>query len=157
MTELAYNYLTQSWDKLGGLVQDVADHLATRPVEIRWQSPPTEKAVGEAKKTKDGKPIAYIGYLEGLRSRLETFTHECLHCRLDYDILPVSSDRKRPAVRVRRSEAARAEWRANPRELRVQKLTEEVIQYAERNAYKYWRVGRSEIECILLAMLDWSG
>jgi len=138
------------------LTQRVADHLAGRPVKIRWQNPPSASAVGQVVKTQNGDLIVYISYLTGLESRYKVYLHELAHCRLDYGWMPASNDHERPAGSVARSQAARQAWRQDPREKRAQALADEWQQYAERNAYKYHTGYQSGMECRLKSLLDWS-
>jgi hypothetical protein len=141
---------------IGALTQKVADHLAGRPVKIRWEDPPASNAVGQVVKTKNGDLIVYIGYLADLKSRYKVYLHELAHCRLDYGWMPATSDHKRPAGSVKRSEAERQDWREDPREKRAQALADEWRDYAERNACKYFSGYQSAMECRLRALLDWS-
>jgi hypothetical protein len=142
---------------IDALLQKVANHLAQRDVIIRWQNPPSQSAAGQAYKTYDGKVIAFVGNLTGTESHLRVLVHECLHGRLDYDILPYWEERKPCSVSVKRSQTERDEWREHPREQRVKRLTAQLMDYADRNAFKYWRTGRDEMTCKLLSLLEWTG
>jgi len=141
--------------RIDELTERAAAHLAGRPVTVKWQDPPSATAVGQAVKTPAGDLVIYIGNLESVNSRFKVYLHEIAHCRKDHDWIPVSTDHKREPASIRRTQAERDTWRKHPRELRAQSLEEQWLQYAEHNAYKYWRVGRSEMECKLLALLDW--
>jgi hypothetical protein len=138
------------------LIQRVADHLTGRPSIVRWESPPSATAVGQAFKTLDGKIVIYVGELTGIDSRFKVWLHELAHGRWDYDILPIIGAQAPPAGSVKQTQKERAEWRKNPRELRAQRQADDWYQYAERNAYKYFTGYQSPMECKLLALLDWS-
>lgn len=137
------------------LTRRCADHLAGRSVNVLWQNPPCESAAGQVVKTPGGGLVVYIADLTGVESRFKVYLHELAHIRADYANLPVSDDHTRPAGSIRRSQAARAAWKVHPMEDRARQLAAIWLDYANRNAYKYWRVGRSEWDCKLLALLDW--
>jgi len=139
------------------LTQWAADHLAGQAVLIRWQTPPSKSAAGQIVKTPAGKFIVYVGHLEGVNTRFKVLLHECAHARHDADWIPKSNDHKRPAASYQRSPAVRAAWRQDPREARASLQAAEWLSYAEKNAYKYWRVDRSAMECRLLALMNWRG
>jgi len=139
----------------GELVQEVCDHLGGRPVTLRWQDPPTQSAVGEVTKSAGGDVIVYVSpNLTGVVSRLKTLLHELMHVRFDFDFVPVSLSHLMPSSSVVRSNTARQEWREDPREDRAKVFGELLFEYAEKNAWKFGRVGRDRIECMLLALLD---
>ena len=139
------------------LTQKVANHIATRPVVIRWENPPSNTAVGQCFKTADGKVVVYVGHLTGAKSRLQTLVHECLHGRYDFDILPLWNSRNLKLSKIKSSDAERRQWRESTREMRTKATTSELMDYAERNAYKHWRTGRDWMTMKLLALLDWEG
>jgi len=139
---------------LDELTQLTADHIATRPVKIVWDNPPSPTAAGQCYKTRDGRVIVFVGNLSGTESKLRVLVHECLHGRLDYDILPYWEERKNRVVPVK-SQAERNEWRENPREQRVKRLAGQLMDYVEKHMHDYF--GRPAMEAKLLALLDWKG
>ena len=137
------------------LTQKVANHLAQRPVTIKWQNPPSESAAGQICKSADGQLIIYVGNLTSADARLAVLCHELAHARSDPDFVPVSNDHKRQPGSIKRSPEARKIWRAHPREKRAQEMADEWLRYADKHAHEFWRAGRDRMTCRLLALLDW--
>ena len=138
------------------LTQKVARHLAGRPVTIKWQNPPSASAAGQITKTPSGDLVIYVGNLTDVNSRFKVYLHELAHARFDHGWIPSSSDHKRPAASIKRTQAERQRWRSHWREERAQAQADEWLQYADKHAPDYWRVGRDAMTCKLLALLDWS-
>jgi len=143
---------------LNPLAKQVARNITGRDTSVRWdENPPAEGAVGQIFRLGDGL-LLFVGYLTGIETTYRVFVHECIHGKYDYDIIPeFTGNYQKPAVSIKRTGQERQEWRENPREIRTQQKTEELLAYAERKKYHYWRVGRSDMECRLLALLDWEG
>jgi len=142
-------------NRIDKLTQQVARHLAGRPVTVKWQDPPSATAVGQAVKTPAGDLVIYIGNLTGVNSRFKVYLHELSHARLDHDWIPVSTDHKREPSSIKRTQADRETWRKHPRELRAQLMADTWLQYAEQNAHKYFTGYQSSMELLLMALLDW--
>ena len=141
-------------ERLAELTQQVVDHLAGRPVKIRWENPPSQSAAGQTTKSISGDLTIHIGNLTDAESRLRTLVHECAHSFYDYSTIPVTGTQAPGSIR--RSPEDRKVWIMDPREERAKKQADEWIQYAELYAHRHWRVGRSAMECKLLALLDWN-
>lgn len=139
------------------LTKRVANHLSGREVVLKWQNPPSSSAVGQVVKTASGQVVIYIGNLTSVKTRFEVLLHECAHVALDYAWLPVSADHKLPSGSIQKTQSQREAWRSNPHEIAAKNLTDKWLRYADQHAYKYWRVGRSEMECKLLSLLNWRG
>jgi len=141
------------------LVQRVCDHLAGRPVVVRWQDPPTQHALGEVVRTNDGQFVVFVSpTLTGVDARLKVLLHEVGHVRDRGGVwIPKSNDHMLPSSSVTRSEKSRQEWRKDPREKTAQHYGDRWWKYANDNAWRHWRVGRDVVECKLLALLNWSG
>jgi hypothetical protein len=141
-------------DDLDALTQRVANHLAGQPVQVRWQQPEVETALGQTYKTASGMVIDINDRLE-LAAKFRVYLHELAHCRLDADWIPVTTGEIQTRS-VTRSPSQRAAWRADPHELRANALAAEWESYAEKNAYKYWRIGREDPMTLkLYALLNW--
>ena len=139
-------------ERLAELTQEVANHLSGRPVEIRWRNPPSKFAAGQVVKSLDNRLIVYVANLTDADSRLKVLLHELSHAANDFDFIPVTGERASGSVR--QSPEARKIWREDNREIRAKKQADEWMDHAELYAYKYWQVGRSKMECQLLALLD---
>ena len=142
---------------INALALSVANRLANRPVLLRWQNPPSSNAAGQIVKTQTGELVIYVGNLEGVNTRLKVLLHELAHARLDADWIPKSNDARLPSGSINRTQSQRKIWRAHPRELRAEHQADEWLRYANIHKFDYWRVGRSEMECKLLSLLDWRG
>lgn len=137
------------------LTQRVANHLAGRPVVIRWMDPPAASAAGQIVKTASGQLVIYVANLTGVETRLKVLLHELAHARHDSGWIPVSNDHRAPAGSIPRPEAVRAAWIAHPRESRAHKQAAEWLAYAENNAHKFFTGYQTAMECRLRALLDW--
>jgi hypothetical protein len=141
---------------LDELTQKVANHLAGRPVKIRWQETPGEGGIGQTVKTPDGKFILYVADYGGVKTKLRTLLHECSHARNDHDWIPVSSEHQAPGS-SKRTPGDWARWQANPREERAQRFEKMWFKYAEKNAYKFMNITGADyyMKRLLSALLDW--
>ena len=136
------------------LAEKVACHLAGRPVTVRWENPPSQSAAGQIVRTWNDELIIYVGNLTGAETRYRVLIHEIAHAKLDAAWVPKSSDHLKPPNSIKRTEQARETWRKHPREIAVKALADYWIQYAEKRKYDYWQVGRPDLQCRLLALLE---
>ena len=140
--------------RLAELTQQVVDHLAGRKVTLKWEDPPSQSAAGQTVKAFSGDLTIYVTpNMESSEARLRTLAHECAHSRADYNTIPVTGDRASGSVW--RSPEHQKVWQADPREQRAKAQADEWMDFALGKMHDYWQVGRSKIECQLLALLDW--
>ena len=144
-------------ERLAELEKQVSEHLARRPVKVVWsRQGPSASGVGQVTKSMTGELIVFIAPLEGLSSRYSTWLHELAHIRHgDHEFIARSNDHKRAPGSKQRTPQARAEWRADPREKRAQALTETWKKYAEKYAYRYHKIGMTQMYAKLSCLLEW--
>ena len=141
--------------RIADLEKQASEHLAGRPVKVIWdRQGPTASGVGEVTKSFSNELIIYIAPLDDLKSRYGCWLHEISHIRNGDHKFVSRGSANRPARSSKQSPEARAEWRADPREKAAQAQADVWEAYADRNKHKHWMVGRSEMECKLMALLE---
>ena len=141
--------------RIADLEKQVSAHLAGRPVKVIWdRQGPTASGVGEVTKSFTNELIIYIAPLDDLKSRYEIWLHELSHLANNDHQFVTRGSATRPAASSKRTAQERADWRVDPRELAAQAQADEWLRYADRNKHKFWRAGRNEMECKLLALLE---
>jgi hypothetical protein len=138
------------------LVEQVANHLAGQEVQIRWQEPSCEHALGQIYRTPEGKVIVDISDNLSLSAKFDVFLHELAHVRLGHaQIATPGNDYKQPSQRIKRSQNERYTWRTSKPEADADQLAHEWLTYAQAHTWKFERIGEPDIAAHLRALLKW--
>lgn len=130
----------------------LAQRLAGRPVEIRWQHPPYAEALGCAIKTRDGEAVAYITPTWDEPNKVyRTYLHEMAHLRLHWDVMPKTNHADQPSGSMAGGGSTQlGNIIHRPIEDEADALKADWMAHAENNT---WRPSDPN-EC-LKALMDW--
>jgi hypothetical protein len=140
------------------LFEQVARHLAGRPVEVRQEGTSMNGADGQAIK-EHGQAMIRLPPWQDDRRLLRSFCHEVGHVKLHFDQMvdivdlhPLDRQLNEPGAMTMDEEFIK-EHDSDPQEQEAERFANEMVNYA--NHYSYLYEGRTLLEKSLNCLLEW--